>query len=217
MTKILIADFDLFQKVGGGQTFYRQIIEKNPQLEFYYLIENESVNNPRPQNAKAIRYQPIYQIRDFNNYLNVTPPRWSYRSFVLASNIANSVKGYQFDLVDAPDYEQFTLFLRPALEFHQVKFDKIALSLHGKISTTLRMDWFGSDEFNIPLDLEEKMQFKTADIRYGISKSYIQEWQDLVNLKADYFNPLHFVDLPQVSKFNYQNKTLPNLHFIGRT
>ena len=28
--KVLIADFDLFAKVGGGQTFYRSIILKNP-------------------------------------------------------------------------------------------------------------------------------------------------------------------------------------------
>lgn len=41
------------------------------------------------------------------------------------------------------------------------------------------------------------MQFKTADIRYGISKSYLQEWRELVNVKSHYFNPLHFIDLPK--------------------
>lgn len=216
MTKVLIADFDLFKKVGGGQTFYRQIIEKNPQIDFYYLIEQESPQNPRPKNAHAITYKPIYQISGLKDYLDVTPPRWSYRSFILASNIANSVRGYEFDLVDAPDYEQYTLFLRPALQYHQAKCDQVAISLHGKISTTLQMDWFGSTEFNIPLDLEEKMQFKTADVRYGISKSYIQEWEDLVNLKANYFNPLHFVDLPKTVKNNHYSSK-PNLYFIGRT
>lgn len=214
--KILIADFDLFLKIGGGQTFYRQIIEKNPHLQFYYLIDREEKNNPRPENAYGIPYNPIYQIHDLNNYINVTPPRWTYRSFTLASNIAHSVKGYSFDIVDAPDYEQYTLFLRPAFENHNVKCDKIALSMHGKISTTLQLDWFGSKEVNIPLDLEEKMQFKTADIRYGISKSYIEEWLDLVNLETQYFNPLHFIDLPQKSDFNKQQDK-PNLYFIGRT
>jgi glycosyltransferase involved in cell wall biosynthesis len=216
MTRVLIADFDLFKKVGGGQTFYRQIIEKNPHIDFYYLVEQETRENPRPDNTHIISFQPIYRIQDFNNYLNVTPPRWSYRSFTLASNIAASVRGYEFELVDAPDYEQYTLFLRPAFQYHQVKCDKVALSLHGKISTTLRMDWFGSTEFNIPLDLEEKMQFKTADIRYGISKSYIQEWQDLLKIKAEYFNPLHFIDLPKCLALA-QQKTKPNLYFIGRT
>ena len=216
MTRVLIADFDLFKKVGGGQTFYRQIIEKNPHIDFYYLVEQEAHNNPRPNNAHIIPYKPIYQTRDLKNYLNVTPPSWSFHSFSFASNIAVSVKGYEFDLVDAPDYEQYSLFLRPALKYHNVKCGKVALSLHGKISTTLRMDWFGSTEFNIPLDLEEKMQFKTADIRYGISKSYIQEWQELVNIKAQYFNPLHFIDLPKPSALTTK-QTKPSLYFIGRT
>jgi len=214
--KVLIADFDLFLKIGGGQTFYRQIIEKNPDINFYYLLEKENTNNLRPNNAHGIAYKPIYQIHDLNNYININPPRWAYRSFTLASNIANSVTGYSFDIVDAPDYEQYTLFLRPALEYHGVKCDKIALSMHGKISTTLQLDWFGSTEVNIPLDLEEKMQFKTADIRYGISKSYLKEWQDLVNLETQYFNPLHFIDLPQCKSLDINNNK-PNLYFIGRT
>lgn len=214
--KILIADFDLFLKIGGGQTFYRQIIEKNPHLEFYYFIQEENLVNLRPKNAHAIFYKTIYTIADFNNYFNVTPPRWSYRAFVTASNMAASVSGYNFDIIDAPDYEQYTTFLRPALTYHQVNFGKIALSMHGKISTTLQLDWFGKDEINIALDIEEKMQYKTADIRYGISKTYLKEWQDLVALESHYFNPLHFIDLPKpLSVINTDSQ--PSLHFVGRT
>ena len=214
--KILIADFDLFLKIGGGQTFYRQVINKNPHLEFYYLLKEEKITNPRPKNALAIAYQPRYSLSDLNNYFNVTPPRWSYRSFVIASNIAASVAGSNFDLVDAPDYEQYTLFLGPALKHHQVYFSKIALSMHGKISTTIRLDWFGLGEINIPLDMEEKMQFKTADIRYGISKSYLEEWHELVDLESHYFSPLHFIDLPKPVSVN-KTESLPSLNFVGRT
>jgi glycosyltransferase involved in cell wall biosynthesis len=214
--KILIADFDLFLKIGGGQTFYRQLIEKNPHLEFFYLLKEEAPTNPRPQNARAIAYQTPYCLTDLNNYFNVTPPRWSYRSFVIASNIATSVAGGNFDLVDAPDYEQYTLFLRPALKHHRVNFSKIALSMHGKISTTIRLDWFGKGDINIPLDLEEKMQFKTADIRYGISKNYLEEWQELVDLESHYFNPLHFIELPKPVSVN-KSDIKPSLNFVGRT
>lgn len=214
--KILIADFDLFQKIGGGQTFYKQVIEKNPQLEFYYLLKEEKLNNQRPENAYGIQYITPYFIEDFINYFNVTPPRWAYRSFVIASNIAASVSGYEFDIIDAPDYEQYTSFLRPALTHHQVKFEKIALSMHGKISTTIRLDWFGKDELNIPLDMEEKMQYKTADLRYGISKSYLKEWQDLVSLESHYFNPLHFIDLPKPKAIKDSQEKV-SLNFIGRT
>ncbi len=214
--KILIADFDLFSKIGGGQTFYKQVINKNPHLNFYYLLKEENVDNPRPKNAQGIPFKEVYKLEDLINYFEINPPRWAYRSFIIASNISASISGYKFDIIDAPDYEQYTTFLRPALTYHQVKFDKIALSMHGKISTTLRLDWFGKDELNIPLDMEEKMQYKTADIRYGISKSYLQEWQDLVSLESHYFNPLHFIDLPKPLIHKKVEKK-PILNFIGRT
>ncbi len=214
--KVLIADFDLFAKVGGGQTFYRSLILKNPEIDFYYLIQNEHLATKRPQNANPISFYEKYFLADLNNFFDVNPPKWAYRSFVRASNIAASVARMQFDLIDSPDYEQWGIFLHSALTHHQVEFGKIALSLHGKISTTLKLDWFNQGKKNIPLDLEEFKQYATVDLRYGISKSYLDEWQKISVFPAHYYHPLHFFDLPHPVT-EIPNSSLPNLNFIGRT
>ena len=35
-TSILIMDFDFFSSIGGGQVFYRRVVERNPYAEFHY-------------------------------------------------------------------------------------------------------------------------------------------------------------------------------------
>ncbi|MDJ0511147.1 MAG: glycosyltransferase, partial [Crocosphaera sp.] len=215
--KVLIADFDLFSKVGGGQTFYRSIIKKNPQIDFYYIAEKEPLNTSRPANATAIPYKEQFLLSNFKNFFEVTPPKWVERAFVMASNIAASAANQEFDLVDVPDYDQWGLFLKPALQQYQVKFNRLALSMHGKISKTLSLDWFDWGQANIPLDLQEKMQYKVVDIRYGISKSYLDEWrEDIKEFDSYYYNPLHFFDLPRPTQCLPSVKP-PTLNFIGRT
>jgi glycosyltransferase involved in cell wall biosynthesis len=214
--KILIADFDISSNVGGGQTFYRKVFEKYPDLQFTYLLQDEAPDYPRLANVKGIPYQQNFLLADFKNYLDASPPRWSYRSFVIASNIAASVAGQHFDLIEIPDYQQWGIFLRPALQKFQVSFDKLVLSLHGKISTTIRLDWFNQGQANISLDLEEKMQYQTVDLRYGISRSYLDEWYDLIPIAGQYFNPLHFIELPQPLPPE-KREGPPDLIFVGRT
>ena len=215
--KVLIADFDLFSKVGGGQTFYRSIIKKNPQIEFYYIAEKEALENSRPANVTAIPYKDQFLISDFKNFFEVTPPKWVERAFAMASNIAASVANQNFDIIDVPDYKQWGIFLKPALKQYGVKFNRVALSMHGKISKTLRLDWFDWGQANIPLDLQEKMQYKVVDIRYGISKSYLDEWrEDIEGFDSYYYNPLHFFDLPRPTQCLSSVKS-PSVNFIGRT
>ncbi len=214
--KVLIADFDLYNKVGGGQTFYRSVIQKNPEINFYYIADDEALDNSRPENAYPIPYKKQILVSDLNGFFDITPPKWIYRSFVKASNIAASVANQQFDVIDVPDYEQWGVLLRPALTHYNVNFGKIVLSMHGVISTTLRLDWFIQGKRNIPLNLEEKMQYKTVDLRYAISKDYINEWQVLGDFEAYYYHPLHFFDLPKPTQA-LSSINSPNLNFIGRT
>ncbi len=214
--KVLIADFDLFAKVGGGQTFYRQVIKKNPQIDFYYLADKEKADSLRPQNATAIIFKEVYSLQDFTNFFDVDPPKWSHRTFVQASNIAASAQGWEFDIIDTPDYEQWGLFLAPALVYHQVKYQKIVLSMHGLISTTLRLDWFEKGTENVPLELQEKKQYETVDLRYGISQSYLDEWRAISSLTAYYYHPLYFFDLPKPTTA-IPTTDPPTLNFIGRT
>src|SRR4051812_45338256 len=36
LPNVLILDFDFFTAVGGGQTFYRRVVERNPNFVFHY-------------------------------------------------------------------------------------------------------------------------------------------------------------------------------------
>ncbi len=213
--KVLIAEFDLFSKIGGGQTFYRRVIETNAHMEFYYLIVQEKVNNPRPKNAQVLPYKQQYLKSDLKGLSTTLPLEKIYRPFLMASNISYSVKDNNFDIIDYPDYEQYGLFFPPALSYHQVKFSKIVISLHGIVSQSLSHDWVIDGEYIDNLKFAENLQYKIADIRYGISKDYLEWWQKISYLPNYYFHPLHFLDL--TPKLNYQpSNTKPSLNFIGR-
>ncbi|MDY6786295.1 MAG: glycosyltransferase [Cyanobacteriota bacterium] len=216
--RVFIADFDLYQKIGGGQTFYRRIIKSYPSIKFYYLIQSEQEGTTRPPNACAIPFREKYFSTELDGFYDISPPQWVYQDFIKASNIAASIAGQSFDIVDFPDYEQFGIFLRPALKYHQVSFDRIVLSMHGSISTSLRMNWsFRLKETeNIALKYKEELQYRTVDVRYGISKTYLREWNDIVELPAQYFNPLHFISLPKPVLYEASSLS-PDLNFIGRT
>ncbi|AUS99233.1 family 2 glycosyl transferase [Nostoc sp. CENA543] len=214
--KVLIVDFDLFNKIGGGQTFYRNLIEKNPQINFYYFIVSERLENTRPSNAHPIVYRERYHLSDYVKFLDLTPPKWIYRAFILASNIAASVAEQRFDVVDLPDYEQLGTMLRPALIHHKVDFEHLALSMHGNISTSIQMDWFYGGKVDQTLIWQEKIQYSVVDIRYGISQSYLDEWREVFDLKSCYLNPLSVISLPK-PKLATNLDELPDLNFVGRT
>ena len=137
--RVLIADFDLFRAVGGGQTFYRAIIEKNPQINFFYLTIKEAADAHRAANAHPIRYECEYLNRQWTHYCDILPPRWSLSAFLLASNLAWSVRGREFDVVDLPDYQQFGYFLPAALAHHR------ASRLHRPLDARRRIH-FGKHE-----------------------------------------------------------------------
>lgn len=214
--KVLIADFDLFNKIGGGQTFYRSIIEKNPAIDFYYFIITENPKASRPKNAHIMQYKEIYKEKYLTDFYDIDPPQSIHSKFIKASNIAASISGKDFDILDLPDYELFGIFLRPALKYHKAKVGKIALSLHGRLSTTIRLNWSTEGIVNKELELNENNQFRSVDIRYGISKAYIDEWSNYINLPTHYMNPLRFMTLPKPIISPLTDKP-PDLNFIGRT
>lgn len=213
---VLLADFDLFATTGGGQTFYRSIIEKNPSIRFHYLSVAEPANVTRPPNAVAISYRERYSAASWKDYCDIAPPRWALPPLVRANNVAHSLRGREFDVVDLPDYEQFGAFLRPAFERHGVQAERIALSLHGRISTTISMNW--GTEGRPPRDIEatEDLQYQVVDLRYGLSRAYLDEWNAKFNLRSHYLSPWHFLGS------STPTRTTPclqraNLQFIGRT
>ncbi|MDZ4783749.1 MAG: glycosyltransferase [Planctomycetia bacterium] len=213
--RVLIADFDLFKTVGGGQTFYRSIIQKNPGIQFFYLSRHEPLDAPRPTNAQPIPFREHYSAADFPKFSDAVP-LWAMYVAVRANNIAHTVSGLKFDVVDFPDYEQFGLFLHPAFARHQVEVGRVALSMHGRISTSIELNWATEGECNQELVAQEDMQFQAVDLRYGLSLSYLDEWRDKFDLASHYLSPLRFIERPTPKTVRVSSKS-PDLLFVGRT
>ncbi|HXT60295.1 MAG TPA: glycosyltransferase [Pirellulales bacterium] len=214
--KVLLADFDLFATTGGGQTFYRSVIEANPAIQFFYLSVSEPSNAVRPANARPIPFRERYALGAWDGYCDVAPPRWLLPAFVRANNVAHSAIGHEFDVVDLPDYEQFGTFLRPALAHHGVRHGRIALSLHGRISTSIGLNW--GTEGPPPREIEamEDLQFQSVDLRYGLSHSYLDEWKSKYDIDSHYLSPWRFLKTSSPTRTEPSGEP-PNLQLIGRT
>ncbi len=124
--------------------------------------------------------------------------------------------GREFDVIDLPDYELFGAFLRPALSYHGVHCDRIAISLHGRISTSISLNWGSVGEIPRGIEAIENLQYQAADLRYGLSHSYLDEWRAKYDLPSHYLCPWRFMRAPTPSRTPRCGEP-PNLQFIGRT
>lgn len=216
--RVLLPAVDVFNSVGGGQSFYKQLIQANSNIEFSYLIRSESAKADRPSNSKAIKYD--YKFPNLNipdpTFDFSSIPTWARYAVSNAANIAYSTRGLSFDIIDIPDWEQLGCFLRFFLNHFKVKFNKIALSMHGNISTSLYTNWDTSHNDYSSLEFLEKAQYLGADIRYAISEFYIQEWEKRTNIKADYLHPFTFFK-PEKPNPYIKTSEVPSIIFFGRT
>ena len=53
--EVLLTSFDLFKDVGGGQTFYRNLILRNPEVQFTYLRDTSPQTHRAPRTRRLCR------------------------------------------------------------------------------------------------------------------------------------------------------------------
>lgn len=216
--KILIAEIDLFRSVGGGQTVYQNIIRQRRADEFYYFVQNEAADNPRPANAHPIPLRSHFRrfMADEPRYQHLL---WCYRDALdMAGSVQQALGSAHFDVVDTPDYRQTGLFLRRAFEMHGIHVDRVVLALHGTLSSAFRTAWpwrgnAGRDFAE--LVLRERLQVQTVDGRYAISKSYATEIQKRADFPIALLDPLLTVAQTEPGP-SEPSTTRPDIVFIGR-
>jgi hypothetical protein len=213
--EVLLASFDLFKDVGGGQTFYRNLILRNPQIQFTYLRDSESAEAPRPANASAVPCANRFATFPASSSIDLEVPRWLYYSFVRANDVAHAVAGRRFDVVDLPDYEQFGLFLRDAFDHRGVSVDRVVLGMHGRISTSFELNWCPQNRDCSELTQLENMQYQAVDVRYFYSAMYQEEWRAVDPVPTTVLDPLWFFDVPRLQS-PLERVGPPNLNFVGR-
>lgn len=210
--RVLLLVQDLFRARGGGQTFYRRLVNAHPDIEFVYFRAQEESGDPRPSNARAVPLKaPIS--------LQVTKPGIfpAYRNgeLALALSFAEPVAGESFDIVDYPDYYTFGAYLREAFAHHDVKHRAIVLSMHGNISNTIEQAWDSPGDNTFEQRQLETEQFRDADGRYSISPRYREIWMKRVD------RPVHLIDALSVIDMSGQPVTpvahgKPDLLYVGR-
>src|SRR4051812_14300278 len=104
--RVLIAAFDLFGIVGGGQTFYRNVIRRNPNVEFVYLRWHEPRDTAVPANVRPVDFRGSHLPHEPLAGLDPTLPVWAAMHCATACDVARAVAGESFDVVDQPDYYQ---------------------------------------------------------------------------------------------------------------
>lgn len=215
---VFLTATDLFSEIGGGQTFYRQLILKNKNITFSYLANNKNSETLCPSNAKPIPYEKVFHLpgTPFDAELFLDIPSWARYPVSVAANIANSVKGLQFDIIEIPDWETYGPFLKYLLPQFDIKYHKLVLSMHGNISKSVSLNWDKGQDDYCALEFSEKQHFLCCDIRYAISEFYINEWNKKTGIKAEYFHPYNFFERPPLKPYSDSSQK-PGLLFFGRT
>lgn len=217
--QILLIVFDLYKERGGGHTAYRRLIEQGPACQFHYFLRYEKQTTPRPSNTHPIPLRARRRV-----IAESAPPLPVFQRDALetANQLARSVRGRHFDIVDFPDFLNFGAALRTAFVHHEVTFGKMILAMHGTSSRSDEMRW---DRDAAPCTLSslrdhcllEREQFDMADARYGFSERYIADWQ-LASLQTPtVIDPIHLLGNKQLRRPASISISAPSVFCVGRS
>jgi hypothetical protein len=176
LTKVLIFTQDLFINLHNGVSRYYQIIvEKNPDVQFYYFAKYKNVYDNH--NVKKINY--------FGD------------SFDMQQMLA-SISYEKFDIIEFLDSNVYPLRIKDLLHKYSVGYNKIFVSLHGNSSSVLK--WTKKYVYNFSPNIElvrkhEKAIYKIADKFVYISPSYAKQINRDKN-KSILIDFRNFVDKP---------------------
>jgi glycosyltransferase involved in cell wall biosynthesis len=173
--RVLLLCKSLFNVVGGGETFYTRVLACHPDLHFTCLYSAGSSLHPLLNHVTFIEQKPI----DCSDYASKGFSKVRKIAFQNAVNIANSVKGLSFDIIEVPDFELVGPYLPSAFAHFDVEYRSMVHAMHGRLSDSVSRNW-GTMESDISeyTDLEDE-QFLSADYHYAISPRYRADYLHL--------------------------------------
>ena len=216
---ILIAHFDLYKNVGGGQSVYKALIAGRPNDTFYYFRRDEMPDADRPANAIGIPFAYIYPGTADNLPGNIAHFFYTYLECRnMAVCVARHCPGIAFDVVDTPDFSQAGLFLAHTLRAEGIAVGSSVLALHGTLSQAFRAGWpipENQSRLHAELRMREHLQFRTADARYAISDLYTRQWRRIIPMSVNRLDPLCVIS-PGLPTLATAASGPPDLAFVGR-
>ncbi len=217
--RVLILASDIYDEVGGGQTAYRNIIDKSPATLFYYFIKQEAGSRSKPGNAIGVPYRNFYYANTGDLPAELSHFYSDYlQAWQMARAFAEAVPGVALDVVDTPDYQTAGTFIRGALERHGVQVGVVSLALHGTISSAIDSEWGERPARRslAELRLRERLQYRAVDGRYALSAAYAAELhRKSGGYGANLIDPLLMVG-PFAPAAAVEASGPPDVAFVGR-
>lgn len=233
--RVLICAENIFSEIGGGQSFYNDLIRAYPENQYYYFSGDPKKENNVPVHVRAVHVRNDY--RDMENKLradgffvddyNISQKKYD---LLYMLDLASSVAGLSFDIVDIPDYMGYAAALPSALKRLGVQFGKVAVSLHGTLSDGVTDNWadvFSVEEIDHMRNLEDRL-LQGADICYAISPRYLAQRQAQTGCKGRLLDLTHLIPFSTFKALRDQAvdagnvrgaaeaQVAPTLAFIGR-
>jgi glycosyltransferase involved in cell wall biosynthesis len=217
--RVLILDFDFFSAVGGGQTFYRRVVARHPEVEFFYPSRGPDLKGPvrrtLPGNVTPFAFD---QFVDVSGLLPPFAGKWPQSVYgATLCRIARVWRGAGFDIVEIPSFFPVAHLVRPVFAAHGIAVGRISLGLLGWLSVSNRNAYRNEGvEGSLPaLEEIEQRCLGGADIRYAISERQVAEGraEDLPVARVDMQDALEAFPDPAAE---LPGEGPPDLWYVGR-
>jgi len=218
--RVLIVDFDFFTTVGGGQTFYRRLIERHPAIDFFYpSMDPDIVRLTRgelPLNAHPFSFRPQGDI-DYLRHSGRLPHCVNEDHAMRLTGVAAAVQGMNFHIVDIPSFFAAAHAARSLLSAWGVTAEKVVVGMAGWLSESFRKAYdneITADAVAASEAIEEAC-VSAADVRYAISKLEASENTrgDFPIITLEFEEAIESFPPPESSP---PGSGPPNIWYIGR-
>lgn len=223
MTDVLIADFDFFTTIGGGQKLYRRFVERNPRMTFHFPSRGPDLELKRggrlPANARPFAHDEAAAAA----IRTVLPANVHWFEGDLLADAwalaASAPRRRVFSVVDVPSFRPIAHLVRPALAAHGIAVGRVAIGMVGWLSIGLRNGWEDLDPaLGAVIDQTESDSIAAADLRYAISsrhwgKAAVESGLPVVQLDMhDLLDP----PCPDPQLGSWRAPKPPDLVYVGR-
>ena len=231
---VFLAIENLYSTIGGGQSFFQDLVKTSPEHRFWYPVSEPIDARFLPKNVRALQIDHVY--RRYHDAARFADADFSIGgismarcegAFLFLMDMALAAAGHRFDIVEIPDFLHLGALLPFALRHFGVGFDRVVLSMHGTLSDALTDNCQSDDAFQHSVgELFEGLLYRTADIRYGISQTYVSEWTRRTGREGLLFDLTTTIDLEAFRRLRSRRSARilgvpgrpvrPKIAFIGR-
>ena len=144
--KVLICTDNPYGKIGGGESFYRRLVESS-QDDHFYFFGNVIKNQDLPPNVSLIPRSRIKRVKriEYKNSLSSSRARVNKNLNEVESSalgysmmIAEAIRKIKVDHIHIPEYEIVGSFLKDALQIYGKNSITTSTFIHGGLSQTIK-------------------------------------------------------------------------------